>query len=81
MISGPQHAHEMDDLADDPAYRALGFARLTSMPDWNARSSMPAMGSTSPAPWFPRSRIGKRVEGAVFPISGDLAHFALFRFP
>ena len=32
MISGHDHEHDMDDLADDPADRAFGFARLKAMP-------------------------------------------------
>ena len=29
------HAHDMDDLADDPPDRAFGFARLKAMPGFD----------------------------------------------
>jgi hypothetical protein len=35
------------------ADRALGFARLKAMPASDRRGSMPAMGPTSQASWFP----------------------------
>jgi hypothetical protein len=36
------HAHDVDDVADDPADRTFGFARLKAMSALVARASMPA---------------------------------------
>jgi hypothetical protein len=50
------HKHDMDDLADDPADRAFGFARLKALPASGRPGFNAGGGPSVQAPWFTGSK-------------------------
>jgi len=65
-----EQAHDMDDVADDPADRAFGFARLKAMPAFGRPGFNAGDGPIGQAPWFP---------GSEFTLTSSFAPMAGFR--